>query len=103
MPIALVAVLALAAFISAGLWLTPGGQTAQAQGIPDVKTELPATPDDSCDVIVNGPMATANAPDDNLGELVSGGGCIVNGDTVDVTFKNISDAPIGIKQSLRCT
>ena len=34
-PIALVAVLALAAFISAGFWLVPHG--AQAQGLPDLK------------------------------------------------------------------
>ena len=32
-PIALVAVLALAAFISAGFWLVPNAQ--QAQGLPD--------------------------------------------------------------------
>ena len=40
-PIALVAVLALAAIVSAGLWLVPGnGQTAEAQSIPSVVIDV---------------------------------------------------------------
>ena len=44
-PIAVVAALALAAFISAGLWLVPGGQTAEAQSTCTVEhgTQVTAT------------------------------------------------------------
>ena len=69
-PIALVAVLALAAFISAGFWLVPNSsQTVQAQEFNDAgATEA---------------GAKCEAP--TAGELM-GGGCMTTGDSVDVIF-----------------
>ena len=44
-PIALVAVLALAAFISAGFWLVPYSAYAQAQGLPVIEPSSGTCPD----------------------------------------------------------
>jgi hypothetical protein len=79
-PITLVAVFALAAFISAGFWLVPnGGQTAEAQGLPNTPTA--GGGDDECAVIVNGTGSF-------VAGIVSGGGCTVSDDSVDVMFEN---------------
>ena len=84
-PIALVAVFALAAFISAGLLLAvPSGQTAEAQGLPT------ATPNpiagETCTVIVQGDGAVVTG-------TVSGGGCTTGDDSVDVKFQNTDETP----------
>ena len=81
-PIALVAVLALAAFISAGLWLAPsGGQTAEAQGFADGDSAELETAGTKCTITVHDGDATFEG-------RVSGGGCIVSGESVDVIFEN---------------
>ena len=81
-PITLVAVFALAAFISVGLLLAvPGGQTAEAQGLPGSGT----TPDgtEGCDVVVAGVgAATSNT--------VQGGKCNTSADELAVNFVNKS-------------
>lgn len=84
-PIALVAVLALAAFLSAGLLLVPGsGDVTQAQGLPSGQNSPDAT-GDKCGVIVfDGANATATLSEGTYG----GGDCNVSGDSVDVVFEN---------------
>ena len=84
-PIALVAVLALAAFISAGLLLTVNGNLAQAQGMPGGTA---TSDDEKCEVILHD-----ETPDStNVNDVVSGGGCFVADETVDVIFKNTNAA-----------
>ena len=86
-PIALVAVFALAAFVSVGIWLAPN--SAQAQGIPTASGDADqraATGDDDCKV------AVINEDGDPIGGPVEGGGCSVSGDSVDVVLENASNA-----------
>ena len=79
-PITLVAVFALAAVMSVGLWLTANGDAVQAQGMPGGTL----SPDPKkCEVIIH----------DDAGDFAStgeltGGGCFASGDSVDVVFKN---------------
>ena len=76
-PITLVAVLALAAFISAGLLIASNPGTSQAQDYPaGAGITNPPTEAKKCevDIIAEG--------------LLSGGGCIANGDSVEVNFLN---------------
>ena len=92
-PIALVAVLALAAFLSAGLLLTTYNGVTQAQGLPTA-TPLPGPDDKDCEVVL---VADTGLPGtlvdltlvDNA--TVQGGGCEVSGDSLDVEFLNYSD------------
>ena len=84
-PIALVAVLALAAFISAGFWLVPdGGQTAEAQGLPTTPEAGGGT--DECAVLIHGEAGDNPAPFPE--GIVSDEGCTGSGDSVDVMFEN---------------
>ena len=85
-PITLVAVFALAAFLSAGLLLTVNGGVIEAQGMP---TDGDTSDDKKCEVIVHDETST----DTNVGDVVSGGGCFVGDDTVDVIFKNTDETP----------
>ena len=74
-PSALVAVLALAAFISVGIWLVPSnGQTAEAQEFTGT-----AVTEDKCET---------DGQDDGAVGSISGGGCMTTGDSVDVVFND---------------
>ena len=80
-PIALVAVLALAAFISAGLWLVPNGQTVEAQGAGNA----PAT---KCQVDKNN---NDNTPADSATNQLAvsiADNCFATGNTATVEFQN---------------
>ena len=83
-PIALVAVFALAAFISAGLLIASNPGTSQAQGYErGADGTNPKTGAKKCeiDIVVTG--------------LLSGDGCIVSGDSVEVNFLNNADTSTG--------
>ena len=84
-PITL-AVFALAAVLSVGLLVlaTGGGNVTQAQGLGPSTTITPAV--GKCEVTV-----IASNGDEESGR-VSGSGCNVTGDTVDVVLKNASTA-----------
>ncbi len=82
-PIALVAVLALAAFISAGLWLAPTGQSAQAQGIPGDGMAMDAA--DDCEITVVDAAGTAQTG------YFAGNDCIVSGDSATVKLLNANE------------
>ncbi len=82
--LALAPVFALAAFLALGQLVSLEPPPVAAQGLP-ATTEAP-TPADKCEVIVNG---TGNAD----GKTVTGGGCTVSGDSVDVVFKNTATTP----------
>ena len=83
-PIALVAVLALAAFISAGLWLVPNGnQIAEAQGFADSAPKdnvcLPLGNDTATAPLV--PPATTPAHTTPVAHQ-----CVVSGDSATIRF-----------------
>jgi hypothetical protein len=92
-PITLVAVFALAAFISAGLLLTANNGVTQAQGLPSATTG-PAPDDKDCEVVLV-TDTDAQVADQNIvavtASTVQGGGCEVSGDSVDVEFLNYND------------
>ena len=97
-PIALVAVLALAAFISAGLWLVPsGGAVTHAQGLPEAQATPPMTGDtgvggSGCGITLDGD--TDDQETINLGDqdaYVAGGKCSLSGDSIDVVFENTDE------------
>ena len=80
----ILAVFALAAFLSVGLLLTLNGNVTQAQGMPDTPP-LPATV--KCEVTV----ATSDGGDSvmpAIGVRVANGGCNVSGAEAVVTLKN---------------
>ena len=80
MPISLVAVLALAAFISAGLWLVPSGnQNAEAQGFAD---DVPSVclPQDNNTATT--PPGTEDAPHDTP----VADQCVADGNSVTLRF-----------------
>ena len=100
-PIALVAVLALAAFISAGFWLVPtNSQSAEAQGLPNNGTsEKPTTGTggiggSGCGVTLDGDVDTemgaqiVDTDTPSQDAYVAGGKCNVNGDSIDVVLEN---------------
>ena len=87
-PITLVAVFALAAFLSAGLWLTTNNGVTQAQGLP-MEIVPPAPDDKDCEVVI---LSESGQPDVVTNVTVQGGGCEVSGDSVDVEFLNYDDA-----------
>ena len=84
-PIALVAVLALAAFISAGLWLAPNDQSAQAQGLPETTSPPTADGGDKCGVVV------FDGTDLTQDRQITGPKCNVSDDSVDVVFENTNE------------
>ena len=85
-PIALVAVLALAAFISAGLWLVPGGnQTAEAQGRGDTPASKCVVTDNT---ILNPTDAEPPVTDSNRPLVYVPENCFVTGNAVTVEFTN---------------
>ena len=77
-PIALVAVFALAAFLSVGLLLTLNGNVTQAQGLPGTANDGDATTA-PCVVADSGSLPSMT---------IDGPGCTTSGDTIDVTFQN---------------
>ena len=88
-PIALVAVLALAAFISAGFWLVPSDDdVTHAQGLPQAEPTPPAIDIDAldgvggsgCGITLDGSML--------VDTYVAGGKCSLSGDSIDVVFEN---------------
>ena len=100
-PIALVAVLAVAAFISAGFWLVPtNSQSAEAQGLPNNGTSTKPTTGtggiggSGCGVTLDGDVGTAPGAQIVDGTTitqdayVAGGKCNVNGDSIDVVLEN---------------
>ena len=87
-PVALVAALALAAFLSVGLWLLPDGSSpAHAQGITDATEAESTLSGDKCGVSIDGKLAAA------VDMRVAGGDCNVGGDSVDVVFQNTAIEP----------
>ena len=83
-PIALVAVLALAAFISAGLWLAPGsGDVTHAQGMPAAGAAASEVKD-KCGVTVFTNTATALTN----GTFANDADCNITGDSADVVFQS---------------
>ena len=85
-PITLVAVFALVTVISAGLWLTANSGVTQAQGLPSDNEDSASN---RCAVAVAGDTdSVTNGDQNNFGDTVMGGGCIVSGDSVDVMFRN---------------
>ena len=83
-PITLVAVFTLAAFISVGLLITLNGGVIQAQGL----AVNPETAPTKCEVIVHDAIFSETDND----KFLTGGGCFVSDDTVDVIFKNTDDS-----------
>ncbi len=87
-PITL-AVVALAAVLSVGLLLAANASIIQAQGMPGGGD---TSSDSKCAAVVAGDsklLATdSDVQDNSLEDVVSGGGCKVTGDSVDVVFEN---------------
>ena len=78
-PIALVAVLALAAFISAGLWLVPSGtDVTEAQSLPGAS---PTGLGSKCEVTVHNGTAY-------VGGYFADGGCVTSDDSIEVKLLN---------------
>ena len=81
-PIALVAVLALAAFISAGLLLAPSGvEVTEAQGLPEGS---PTPIGSKCEVTVHN-----NAT--YVGGYFADGGCVTSDDSIELKLLNRDD------------
>ena len=78
-PITL-AVFALAAFLSVGLWLVPSGQTIEAQGTGDAPTA-------KCQVDKNNNAIAADSASNQLAVSIADN-CFVTGNTATVEFNN---------------
>ena len=96
-PITAVAVFALAALLSVGLWLLPPGSgVTEAQGLPASPTD-PDASGDKCGVSLVGPLRNAagviQGSDTRADKNVAGGDCNVSAATVDVVFENTAGIP----------
>lgn len=86
--LALAPVLALAVFLTAGLFTAgPAPPAALAQG-------LPATPLDAANIVTGECGVNANAAAD--GSILKGGPCVTSGDSLNVVFQNTGAASLNM-------